>query len=495
MDKTSLPDGIPGGVGFVRRGPERPLSGRPEADSRLVVPGGIFVAIPGTTADGHDFIDRAIDNGAEVIFHSRELAEYPENITFYQCSSCREVYAGLCNHWYGDPRSALALYGVTGTNGKTTTVYLLNRIFSLCGRKSGYLSTVEFCDGVKSSPATHTTPDTGTLYRILGCMRDNGVTEAAMELSSHSLHQQRAAGLKFKAAIFTNLTGDHLDYHGNMDEYYRCKKILFTDMTDADGTAVIDLDDPYGRRLAAELSCAGIKTAGFTMQDAAGAAYRICDHHTGSGGVSFTLAGNGITLKIKCNLCGMHNIYNLAGAVIAALAGGFPPEMLQQVLGDLELQVPGRLEKLTSPAGADFYIDYAHTHDALERALEALRPVTAGRLWVLFGAGGDRDRTKRPKMGRAAMAADHIILTSDNPRSEEPEHIISEVASGIAPERSFERISDRREALRYAAGCAAAGDVVLVAGKGHEDYQEIKGRRFHFSDRETLLELFKEYRS
>ena len=313
-----------------------------------------------------------------------------------------------------------------------------------------------------------------------------------MELSSHSLDQQRAAGLKFRCAIFTNLTGDHLDYHGNMENYYRCKKQLFTGLLDEAGSAVINLDDPYGQRLAAEIGSSGVKVCGFSAIPGRGR-YLLREWRTGEAGSTFVIDDGDMQLPVSCSLCGMHNIYNCAGAVIAALAGGIPPEVLVPAVSELKLQVPGRLERLVSPAGAGFYIDYAHTHDAIGRVLEALRPVTEKRLIILFGAGGDRDRTKRPKMGEAAAAgADHIILTSDNPRSEDPETIMAEVASGIPPKFPCQRICDRREALRCAVRLAGAGDTVLVAGKGHEDYQEINGVRHHFSDRETLLQIFQE---
>jgi len=491
-ENTRFLDNICGGIRPLRRGPVRQICGKPEADSRQVVPGSIFAAIPGTRVDGHDFIADAIRRGAQIIFHSRPLKEYPAGITFFQCQDIHRVYAGLCAGYFNDPQKKLELYGVTGTNGKTTTVYLLKELFARCGAAAGYLSTVEFCDGRESRPATHTTPDTGTLYQMLGKMRDNGVQKVAMELSSHALDQHRAAGLKFRCAIFTNLTGDHLDYHGDMENYFQCKKRLFTEYICGGGAAVINLDDSCGERLAAGITDPGIRVCGFSTVPGRGT-YLLRECRTGSAGSTFVIDGGGVVLPVNCSLCGMHNIYNAAGAIIAVLAGGMPPELLIPAVKRLELQVPGRLEQLISPAGAGFYIDYAHTHDALRRVLEALRPVTEGRLIVLFGAGGDRDRTKRPKMGRAAAAgADYIILTSDNPRSEDPAAIMEEVASGIPDGFPCRRLCDRREALRYAVSLAGAGDTVLVAGKGHEDYQEISGTKYHFSDREILLQTFQE---
>ena len=309
---------------------------------------------------------------------------------------------------------------------------------------------------------------------------------AAMELSSHALQQGRINGARFRTAIFTNLTGDHLDYHGDMEHYYQAKKLFFTRLLGLDGTAVINIDDEFGKRLARDIS--GRQQVTFGMTPAAD--WVISDVELGAESSKFRLTGEEQAFDVATNLIGTHNIHNLTGAILAALDYGLKPEAISHAL-TRPIRVPGRLEPFrASPEGPVFYVDYAHTDDALKNVLEILRRITKGKLIAVFGAGGDRDRSKRPRMGKAAAQyADHLILTSDNPRSEEPQKIIDEIAAGIPAGTSFETEPDRAQALRRAVAVARPGDVVLIAGKGHENYQEIQGVRRSLDDRKLIKTL------
>ena len=454
-------------------------------DSRLVSPGGVFIAVPGWKFDGHDYIAEAVAKGAMVVIHERDLDKYAPGVAYWQCSSSALAQGLIWREVFRRPDETLEVLGVTGTNGKTTTAYLLQQIFSRADRPCGLISTIEYRDGRNVYPSTNTTPGSRRIYELLALMRDNGLAAAAMELSSHALDQRRSAGLHLSAGIFTNLTGDHLDYHGTMENYYQAKRRMFTECMAPSGVAVINVDDAYGRRLAAELPDT-VRGETFGVSDAA--KWRISDMRLSADGGSFRLSSADAVLPVSSNLIGAHNVHNLSGVVVAALARGIAPERIAEALQE-KVTVPGRLEAFRRNDGAVFYVDYAHTDDALDNVLATLRPLTAGRLIVVFGAGGNRDRTKRPRMGKAAAAADLLIVTSDNPRDEEPEAIIREVVSGIPAGTAYETVCDRREAIRRAAEIAAAGDCVLVAGKGHEDYQEIRGVKHHFSDQEEILKL------
>lgn len=466
---------------------ETPLETDTTNDSRNVVCGGVFIAVPGWKFDGHDYIGEALASGVRAVVHERELASYDPRVAYYRCSSAALAQGLIWKERFGRPDEELEVLGVTGTNGKTTTAFLLEQIFSRAERPCGLISTVEYRDCRGRYPSTNTTPGARRIYELLAAMRDNGARAAAMELSSHALEQRRAAGLRLAAGIFTNLTGDHLDYHGDMESYYLAKKRMFTELLSPDGVAVINVDDAYGRRLADELrGMRKVETFGANGDTD----WRISDVRLGADRAEFVLASESRAFEIGSNLIGAHNVHNLAGAVLAALARGIAPEFLDAALRE-RIVVPGRLEALRRSDGAVFYVDYAHTDDALTNVLSALRPLTRGRLFVVFGAGGDRDRSKRPRMGKAASDADVMIVTSDNPRSEAPEAIIAEVVSGIPEGRAFEVEPDRRAAIGRAFAMARPGDCVLISGKGHEDYQEINGVKHHFSDREELEKLLK----
>ena len=465
-----------------RRGPDIPLPDGVAQDSRKVVPGGVFVAVPGSRTDGHDFIPQAEKTAAAIVL-VREPRRYAPGVTYYFVSDAGAAAALLFRAKYGSPDKSLKLLGVTGTNGKTTTAFLMRRL--LGEERCGLLSTVVFRTGKADLPATHTTPDAETFFSLLREMAQNGFDFCSLELSSHALAQRRTAGARFRAAVFTNLTGDHLDYHGDMEHYYQAKKRFFTELLSPGGIAVVNTGDPYGARLAGELA-GQRRVATFGSPDAQ---WRIEELQSGREGLSFVLRSRDASLPVYSNLIGAFNACNLAGAILAVMDCGVPFSQIDDALRR-GVTVPGRMQFLSSPSGAGFVVDYAHTDDALRNVISTLRPLTRNRLFCVFGAGGDRDRTKRPRMGLAASSADHLIVTSDNPRSEEPEKIIGDIVSGIPQGASFETVPDRRAAICRACALAGPGDIVLVAGKGHENYQEIKGVRNHFSDAEVISNCF-----
>ena len=453
------------------------------ADSRQVRPGTAFAAIPGTAVDGHDFIPAALAAGASLIVMERPLPLPPGTPRLLVRRSAA-AFARLFRHSLGDPDEALTLLGVTGTNGKTTTAFLLEHIFNFCGRPCGLVSTVTYRTGRREIPGSRTTPDTATLFSLFAEMRDAGMTCAAMELSSHSLVQDRAAGIRLQAGIFTNLTGDHLDYHGDMEHYFQAKKRLFTNFMKPGGAAVINGADPWGARLARELE-GKLDTVLFGTSETM--PYRIKVLELAAQGVKFRLETPEYgELEITSGLTGLYNVFNLTGAVLAGLRCGLAPESVAAAL-KTPFRVPGRLEAYPLPSGGTAFVDYAHTDDALTNVLTALKGITPGRIITVFGAGGDRDRSKRPRMGKAAAEkSDALFVTSDNPRGEEPGSIIAEILAGIPAGTPVSVVPERAEAIRQALASAGPGDAVLIAGKGHEDYQEIKGRRHHFSDAEEV---------
>ncbi len=467
--------------------------GRVVNDSRRVLPGDVFVAIPGTVSDGHNYIDAAIRSRAQVVIHQHPLTHYDPATTYLMVTNTRQAYARCCREFADCPDENLPLFGVTGTNGKTTTVYLIEHLLREGGRSCGLVSTVETRDGKVVRPADCTTPEAGTLFPLLAEMRRNRMAAAAMELSSHALDQGRVAGARFRVAIFTNLTGDHLDYHRDMEHYFQAKRRLFTEQLSAKGAAVINVDDPYGARLADEISGdRKLITFGGVDSDAK---WHIRDVELSADGVKFRLEGRRAAFDVASNLIGEHNVYNLTGAILAVREFGLKPEEIDRALA-VPILVPGRLEWIDSGMGFPVYVDYAHSDDALRHVLEILRRITAKRVIVVFGAGGDRDRSKRPRMGRAAAEiADRIVLTSDNPRSEDPESIIREIASGIPDGVAYETEPDRGRAIRRAIALAEPGDVVLVAGKGHESYQEIRGVRHPFDDRKAVKTILADLRA
>jgi UDP-N-acetylmuramoyl-L-alanyl-D-glutamate--2,6-diaminopimelate ligase len=446
-------------------------------DNRAVRPGTLFFCVPGFTRDGHDFAHEAIAQGASALVVERPLnLGVPE----IRVPSVRAAMAPAAAAFYGDPTAQLDTVGVTGTNGKTTTAFLVRALLEAAGRQTGLLGTVTSVIAGAERPTERTTPEAIDLQRTFREMLDGGDAACSMEVSSHALELHRADAIHFAAAIFTNLTQDHLDFHGTMEEYFQAKRRLF--VGGGPRCAVVNIDDPYGARLAAELPAA------VTFGVERDAAYRAGNLRTGLVGSSFTLSGPDGELELRSPLPGRFNVYNVLGALAAARALGVPLDTAADAT-ETAGYVPGRFQPVD--AGQEFavLVDYAHTPDSLENVLQAARglvddaaPGQGGRVHVVFGCGGDRDRGKRPLMGEIAVRlADHVIVTSDNPRSEDPEAIIREILIGAGT--GVEHDADRRSAIAAAIAAARAGDVVVIAGKGHEQGQEFEGgRKIPFDD-------------
>ncbi|HEY0838661.1 MAG TPA: UDP-N-acetylmuramoyl-L-alanyl-D-glutamate--2,6-diaminopimelate ligase [Vulgatibacter sp.] len=473
------------------------------SDSRQVRPGSIFVCIAGGQVDGHDFADRALHAGAVAVIAERippVPERWPADVPLLLADDPRRALANAAANLFERPDQKLALAGVTGTNGKTTVTFLLASIAEAAGVACGLIGTVGTGFGGALRPATHTTPDAVSLTSTLAQMAAGGVKIAALEVSSHALVQGRVAGLRFRAAGFTNLTRDHLDYHGDMESYFLAKARLFTERLGDGAVAVIDHDDAYGRRLAAMLAGgAGARREvwRFSTTDSTceifASAVELC-----AAGIRANVRTPRGDVALRSGLIGAHNLQNLLCAAGLALALGFTLRDVERGLAKAS-GAPGRLERIGDRA----FVDYAHTPDALARVCASLREVAEGRLVVVFGCGGDRDRGKRPLMGEAAgRAADLAVVTSDNPRSEEPASIVAEILPGLAAAGSA-RLSpadaragakghvvelDRRAAIALAVSCLGPDDLLLVAGKGHEATQILADRTIHFDDREAVAE-------
>lgn len=457
-----------------------------EADSRRVAAGSLFVAVRGVSVDGHTFISKAEAQGAAAIVCEELPAELSPAVTYVVTPESREALGLLASAWYGEPSRQLTLVGVTGTNGKTTIATLLYEMFRLFGEKVGLLSTV--CNYVddRAIPTDHTTPDPLTLHRLLREMVDAGCRYAFMEVSSHSVDQRRIAGLEFAGGIFTNLTRDHLDYHKTVQAYLKAKKRFFDDLPQ-DAFALTNADEKNGAVMLQNTRAAKHTYALNTLADYKG---RIIESRLDG----TTLEVNGREVEVQ--FVGKFNAYNLLAVYGAACLLGENPEKVLIVLSRL-VPVSGRFQTLHAPQKYTAIIDYAHTPDALTNVLTSIREVVGrrGHVITVVGAGGNRDKGKRPLMAQeAAKWSDKVILTSDNPRYEKPQDILDDMLAGLdaAQRRRTLVIADRREAIRAATQLAQPGDVVLVAGKGHEDYQEIEGVKHHFNDREEVERLFNE---
>jgi UDP-N-acetylmuramoyl-L-alanyl-D-glutamate--2,6-diaminopimelate ligase len=439
-------------------------------DARVVTPGTLFFCVPGFTRDGHDFAPEAIANGAVALVVERPLGTHVPEIPV---ESVRAAMAPAAARFYGDPTAELEVAGVTGTNGKTTTVFLMRALLEADGRQAGLLGTVTSLIGGIEHDVERTTPEAIDLQRTFRRMLDSGDVACAMEVSSHALELRRADAIHFAAAIFTNLTQDHLDFHPTMEDYFLAKRRLFAGSPPE--RAVINVDDSYGARLAAELG--GPVTFALDTD----ATYRAAGVQTGLEGSRFTVHGPDGAVELSSPLRGRFNVYNVLGAFAAARELGVPAARAVEAIGTAG-QVPGRFETIEEGQSFGVLVDYAHTPDSLENVLHAARSLSSGRVHVVFGAGGDRDRTKRPLMGEiATRLADRVIVTSDNPRSEPPEAIIEQILQGAGSE--VELHVDRGEAIAIAIAGAEAGDVVVIAGKGHEQGQEFEGgRKVPFDD-------------
>ena len=463
-------------------------------DSRQAGPGTVFVAVPGAKVDGYRFIGQAFERGAAGVISelpSPSLsADDAAGRGWIQVKDARAALPRAAAAVHGHPSRRLRLVGVTGTNGKTTTAHLIDSVIRTAERTSAMLGTITYRIGSESAAAHNTTPEASDIQRMLARAVAAGCRSAVIEVSSHAIELRRADALSFEAAIFTNLTRDHLDFHNTMEDYFAVKKRLFDGSLDTNLKAsVINADDEYGREL---VRCAKGEVTTYGLGSAAVATDGF---QLDTGGLSFTARTPVGLIDIRSRLVGRPHVYNILAAVAASLALGFDLRTIAQGIAECE-NVPGRFERVSingsQPGAFTVIVDYAHTDDALKKVLETAREVAGegGRVIVVFGCGGDRDRTKRAPMGEiAAMGSDEVIVTSDNPRSEDPETIISDIEAGlIKSQRPYLKLTDRREAIFRAIGDAREGDVVLIAGKGHETYQIIGNTTAHFDDREVARE-------
>lgn len=454
-------------------------------DSRKVTEGAMFVAVRGVTVDGHTFIPSLAEKHPAAIVVETMPDTLFDGVTYIQVDNSAIALGFLASQWYGNPSRRLRLVGVTGTNGKTTTATLIYEMARLGGHKAGLLSTVCNYVDTRAVAAKQTTPDPLTINMLLHEMVEEGCEYAAMEVSSHAADQHRIAGLTFAGGVFTNLTRDHLDYHKTFDAYLAAKKSFF-DMLPPEAFALTNIDDKVGEVM---LQNTRAKKLSYSLRAMADFRGRIIESHLDGTLMSFN--GN----EVHVLFTGRFNAYNLTAVYGASVMLGWDKD---DVLRRMSMLVPvaGRFQTIHSPAGVTAIVDYAHTPDAVVNVLEAIREVigTSGNIITVVGAGGNRDKGKRPIMAReAALRSDRLILTSDNPRFEEPDDILADMRAGVADPALAARTlvnADRREAIRMAAALARKGDVILIAGKGHEDYQEIKGVKHHFDDREVVKEIF-----
>ena len=454
-----------------------------EFDSRRVGEGSLFVAQRGLNFDGHEFIDGAIEKGARAILCEELPAKTHAQITYVAVKDTQLALARAASNFFDNPSKQMELVGVTGTNGKTTIATLLYRMFQKAGRPSGLISTIRILISESEYPATHTTPDSITINKMLRQMVDQGVDYCFMEVSSHGIDQGRTAGLHFKGGVFTNLTHDHLDYHGDFATYRDVKKSFF-DQLDVDAFALYNADDKNGPVMVQNTRA---KKYSYALKTVADYKARIMENQ-------FT----GLLLQINekevwTRLIGSFNAYNLLAIYAVADLLGFEPQDNLRIISELE-NVEGRFQHALSKGGINAIVDYAHTPDALKNVLETINTIRTNneQLITVVGCGGDRDRTKRPKMGHIASAlSNQVVFTSDNPRSEDPESIIKEVEEGVQPENYKKTLSivDRKQAIKTACSLAKEGDIILVAGKGHETYQIIGNERFDFDDFEITSEI------
>lgn len=457
-----------------------------QIDSRKVRPGSVFVAVKGVVADGHQFIDKAIENGAvAIVYENSQLTAHSSQLTYVQAENSAAAAGYMAHNFFGQPSERLKIVGVTGTNGKTTIATLLYKLFTVLGYKCGLLSTVDNHIGDRIVPATHTTPDAISLNQLLKQMADEECTHVFMEVSSHAVHQHRITGLRFAGGLFSNITHDHLDYHKTFDEYIRVKKSFF-DSLPSNAFAISNADDKRGEVMLQNCNARKYFYSLRTLADYKG---KILEN---------SLTGLLMTVndqEVHFRLIGEFNAYNLLAVYGAAINLG---EEKQEVLRCLSVLTgaEGRFEYMLSvKEKVVAIVDYAHTPDALLNVLATIKKLKKGFETVItvVGCGGDRDRTKRPVMAAAACEhSDKVIFTSDNPRSEDPAQIIADMEEGLAAayKRKYISIADRKEAIKTAISLAKPEDIVLIAGKGHEKYQEIKGVRHHFDDKEIVREVF-----
>ncbi len=452
-------------------------------DSREVRPGAVFFAVRGAQSDGHAYISAAVENGAAAVV-CEQLPETPaEGVAYILVEDTSAAIGPMAANFYGHPSDKLKLVGVTGTNGKTTTTTLLYDMFRAMGYRAGLISTVVYRIDTEEVPATHTTPDAITLNRMLAQMAERGCDYCFMEVSSHSVVQHRIGGLRFAGGLFTNITHDHLDYHGTFAEYIKAKKAFF-DTLPKEAFAVVNADDRNAQVMVQNCR-ARVKT--FALRSMADYRCRIMETHMD--GMLLQLDGR----EVWTGFLGRFNAYNLAGIYAAAVELGADRDEALKVLSGLKA-VSGRFEVVRSADGVTAIVDYAHTPDALQNVIDTVNEIRTPeqKFYIVVGCGGNRDAAKRPVMARiAATGGDMAILTSDNPRREDPDAILADMKAGLEPGARALSITDRREAIRAAVALAHGGDIILIAGKGHENYQEINGVKNHFDDKEEVTNLMK----
>jgi UDP-N-acetylmuramoyl-L-alanyl-D-glutamate--2,6-diaminopimelate ligase len=459
------------------------------ADSREVVAGSLFVALRGTQTDGHRFLDTALDRGAAALVVEALTPRLLQRVqaegqTVVQVQHSSGALGMMASTFYDHPSRSLRLLGVTGTNGKTTTTYIIEAILQAAGKTVGVVGTVNYRYAGKQLPAPQTTPGAPQLQALLCDMVKADVSDVIMEVSSHALDQERVRGCEFAVSAFTNLSRDHYDYHGTEEAYFASKMRLFRELPAQ--WHVINLDDPFGRRLV-HMTRARLLTYGLTSE----ATLKPHDVDHSLDGIRFALPTTKGRLAVRSPLVGRHNVYNLLAGIAIALALDVEAGAIIEGIARLQC-VPGRLERIDGGQDFHVFVDYAHTPDALEQILRALRDETPGRLITVFGCGGDRDPGKRPLMGRVATAlSDETIITSDNPRTEDAQSIIDDIVAGVEPTRAYVTIVERRQAIAEAIRMARLHDTVLIAGKGHEDYQILGTQRVPFDDREIAREALR----
>jgi UDP-N-acetylmuramoyl-L-alanyl-D-glutamate--2,6-diaminopimelate ligase len=453
------------------------------SDSRKVEPGSLFVALQGHTYKGGDFIEKAIGSGARFIVTDESITSFTsEKVCHLTVKEPSEFLRKLAIKFYDNPSVKIKVIGVTGTNGKTTITYLVEALFKKVNKSCGVIGTVNYRLGEDIQVAQNTTPSLLDIQKLLAEMHDKGAEYCVMEVSSHALDQGRVDLVQFNEAIFTNLTSDHLDYHKTRENYFNAKSLLFTSLG-ADRQAIINIDDSYGQKLVsktqAQVMSYGIKN---------NARVKASDIEIGITGTTFKLTTPDEETIIRTKLVGLYNVYNILAAVSLGVCEGLSLDKMREAIEGFEL-VPGRLERVECGKGFSVFIDFAHTQDALENVLRAIRQTTDSKIILVFGCGGDRDRTKRPLMGKVAgQLADFTIVTSDNPRSENPEDIIHEITPGFERD-NFIAVVDRKQAIGKALAMAKEGDVVLIAGKGHEAYQIFKDQTIKFNERQIVREF------
>ncbi|MBL7081587.1 MAG: UDP-N-acetylmuramoyl-L-alanyl-D-glutamate--2,6-diaminopimelate ligase [Candidatus Omnitrophica bacterium] len=458
------------------------------SDSRRVKQDFVFVAVRGSCFDGHSFIPEAIKLGARAIIvdeatSAKLVAPQSKRLTFIKVKDTKKVLGDLVEAFYGYPAKSLKLIGITGTNGKTTVAYLIEAILKKAGFQPGLIGTINYHFKDKEFFAKNTTPGREDLEILFSKMKSNKIDYVIMEISSHALSQKRTEGLNFCAGIFTNLGSDHLDYHKNKEDYFLAKAKLFSELR-SEAYAVLNEDDTYSGRIK-KLTKARIITYGLRKN----ADLKIGRFSFGADGSRFTLSFKGKSEKFKSQLLGEHNLYNIAAAAAFALSRNLKLGIVKRAIEEFS-GVRGRLERIDSKEGFSVFVDYAHTEEALRNAITSLKPLSKGRLIVVFGCGGERDKTKRARMGRCACRlCDYVIITSDNPRQEDPREIIKDILSGVDLKRYQVHVDlDRYAAIKEALNLAQIGDIILIAGKGHETEQRIKDKVIPFNDAQVIQE-------